>query len=114
MVRERRSGRPLVAHVIDGLGSGGAEALLVTNLRHFDRERHDHVVIILFEPGSAKYPSGKFWEPAVADLGIAIHPLGCRDRKELAWSPVRLARYLRAAGVRVMHSHLLYANLVSR
>jgi len=104
----------VIAHVIDGLGSGGAEALLVTNLRHFDRERHRHVVVTVFEPGSSRYPSGRFWESAVTELGIDIHPLGCSGRNELAWMPVRLGGYLRAAGVRLMHSHLLYANLVSR
>lgn len=105
---------PLVAHVIDGLGSGGAESLLVTNLRHLDRTRHQHLVVTVFDPTSPAYPSGRFWEPAIDELGIKLICLNARSRSDLPRTTLRLARLLRSKRVRIMHSHLLEAGLVGR
>ena len=39
-----------VVHLIEALGPGGAERLLYTNLKHFDRERVRSTVITISEP----------------------------------------------------------------
>jgi hypothetical protein len=42
-------GSPVIAHVIDGLGSVGGDALLLANLSDFSGCVFEHVVIVVLE-----------------------------------------------------------------
>lgn len=101
-----------IAHVIDGLGPGGAEALLVTNLKHLRRDRH-HTVVTLFRAGAPRYPAEEFWRTAIEGLNVDIVSLdavGAGDLPAAAW---KLAGWLRSERIDIVHSHLFYANLVA-
>lgn len=99
-----------VAHIINGLSAGGAETMLVTNLRHLDRQRFRHSVVAVHETTEAR----TFWRSELEGLGIPVLGLGATTRVELALAGVRLAHWARVEGVHVMHAHLLNAMMVAR
>jgi len=105
---------PVILHVIDGLGPGGAESLLVTNLKRFDRSRHEHLVCTVFEGESLVYPAQHFWRPAIDSLGIPVVELRCTSKAGVPLAIARLLRLIRAHRVSLMHTHLMYANFVGR
>jgi glycosyltransferase involved in cell wall biosynthesis len=105
--------RPRIAHVIDGLGAGGAEALLVTTLRHLDRTQREHVVVTVFRPGSPRYPARWFWDGALRELGVPVIGLDCRNRRDTVLATRTLARWLRSERIDLVHSHLFHANLMT-
>lgn len=104
--------RPVIVHLLPGLGPGGAEALLVTNLENFDRERFEHVVAVVAAERSALFSATHFWEPSVRALGVDVHHLGHHTRRDLVTGIVPFAAWLRARGACVVHTHLLLANLL--
>lgn len=103
---------PLIVHLIPTLGSGGAEALLATNLQNFDRARFRHVVVVILEERCALNPGTHFWEEAIAASGVEVHRLGVRDRRGVSMGVARLAAWLRARRASVVHTHLMLANLM--
>lgn len=105
---------PLVVHFIEGLGPGGAESMLVTNLRHLRGGGFRHLVVTLFAPRSPAYAPEHFWEPAIRDLGIEVVCLGCRTRTSAPRYVPVLARLLRSRRAALVHTHLMMANLVGR
>jgi glycosyltransferase involved in cell wall biosynthesis len=104
--------RPRIAHVIDGLGAGGAEALLVTNLKNLSPTKQ-HFVVKLFRPMARRYRTTSFWESAIVDLGVPVVALECAGARDLGRAAYALARWLRAERIGVVHSHLFYANIVA-
>jgi len=106
--------KPRVAHVIDGLGSGGAEALLVTNLRHLQGGVFEHVVVLVLDENSPIYTPAHFWASEVRALGIEIIELRTRRHVGLSAAAVTLAWALRRNRISLVHTHLLWAGLVGR
>jgi glycosyltransferase involved in cell wall biosynthesis len=72
-----------IAHVITGLGIGGAETAMA-RLVLATRDRVSHSVISLSGPGH--------WGRTLAGAGIPVHDLGSQ---RLRWNPVRWTRLLR-------------------
>lgn len=105
---------PLVVHFIEGLGPGGAESLLVTNLRQLNLGGFRHLVVTLFAPRSPAYPADHFWEQAIRDLGIEVVCLGCTARARAPLYVPTLARLLKKRGASLVHTHLMMASLVGR
>ncbi|WP_031469791.1 glycosyltransferase [Sciscionella sediminilitoris] len=91
-----------VAHVITGLGVGGAETQLRLQLRH---TAHEAEVFTLTNPGPIA-------EQLRSD-GIPVTTLGMRGNRDLAVLP-RLARLLRDGRFDVVHTHLYRAMLYGR
>lgn len=96
-----------VAHVIDTLGPGGAERLLVTNLRHLDRVGLEHRVI-------AVYDHDDHWRGELDALGIAVGGLHARNLLDAPRAVLRLRRLLIDDGIALVHTHLQAGNLVGR
>lgn len=94
-----------IAFCIDGMGVGGTELNAVRTAERLDRSRFDVSVVCLQENGPllARY----------REQGIAVVPLPIRRLYGVAAlrQGVRLARYLSAQRVDIVHSHDAYNNI---
>src|SRR5688572_25305995 len=90
-------------HVIDSLGVGGAENLLVNVINSL--EGYEHHLIILNHP---------------TDLRPKIHReckflnLGCKTKSQVLKAVFSVRKYILNNGIDIVHSHLYVANIVSR
>jgi L-malate glycosyltransferase len=96
-----------VVHLIEALGPGGAERLLYTNLKHFDRERVRSTVITV-------YPHATHWLEPIEALGVPVVPLNCQNTREIPKGIKNLRTWLRANKPDLIHSHLWAANIIGR
>ena len=95
-----------VLNVIESLGLGGAERLLLTTHRHIDRRLVEPEVACLFGPN-----------PLAEELrsaGVRVHELGLRSPRDVPDGVLRLRRLMGDARFDVVHTHLYYANLAGR
>ncbi|NNF29016.1 MAG: glycosyltransferase [Gemmatimonadetes bacterium] len=92
--------------VIDSLGYGGAERLLLTTLAHLDRSRFVPVVVALFGPNPLAGP--------IRDLDIEVVELGLDGPRDLYRAVVEVGRLLRAHGADLVHTHLFASNVAGR
>lgn len=95
-------------HLIEDLGPGGAERLLVVNLSRLDRSSFDGVVCHLYDHRSLH------WRQAIVELGYAVVSLGMTSVRDLPRGVIRLSRLLTRHRIDVLHTHLFGANLVGR
>lgn len=96
-----------VAVVIEALGRGGAERLLVDTARLIDRSRVALRVYTVF-------PARRDYVLALHELGVPETCLGVRRPMELPAGMSRLLRLLRANRPDVVHTHLFAANVIGR
>jgi glycosyltransferase involved in cell wall biosynthesis len=97
----------LILHVIKALGRGGAEVLLVEGLRVADRDR--------FELSYLSLQSQP--DDVAADLmalGARVETLHLDRGLTMLLGARRLARYLEAEGIDLVHAHLPLAGVVAR
>jgi glycosyltransferase involved in cell wall biosynthesis len=100
-------GKIHVVHIIEDLGPGGAERLLYTNLKHFDRTRIRSTVVTV-------YPQASHWVEPIRELGVPVISLDCAGPRDLPRAIAKFFRWLRANRPDVVHSHLWAANVVAR
>ena len=96
-----------VASVIEALGRGGAERLLVDTARLIDRARFDFRVYTLF-------PIRRDYEAALRELAVAEECLGLHGPTDLVRGVRGLLRAWRQHRPQVVHTHLLAAHLTGR
>jgi len=96
-----------VVHLIEALGSGGAERLLYTNLKHFDRQRIQSTVVTV-------YPHANHWLEPIRELGVPVFSLDCAKPRDLPRGISKFSRWLRQHRPDVIHSHLWAANVIAR
>jgi glycosyltransferase involved in cell wall biosynthesis len=96
-----------VLHLIETLGSGGAERLLHTNLRHFDPTEIESRVITIFS-------RGEYWKEHIAEIGVEIKSLECSGFSDILSGVRKLRRELIAERPDVIHTHLWTANVIGR
>ncbi len=85
----------------------GAERLLYTNLKNFNRVEFRHTVLMLFS-------RDPHWLEPIRDLGIDVINLGCRNYRDLGMGTWRLWLALRKVRPDLIHTHLWAADLVGR
>ena len=90
-----------IVHIINGLGRGGGERLLVELVRGLERNGHSSSVYCLTRTGVLA--------EELRELGVAVHPLSYRGLPAPS-GIVRLLLDLRSA--HVMHTHFFYSDLV--
>ncbi len=91
------SHRPIVLHLIKGLGIGGAERLISEGSRYWDREVFDYRVGYVL-------PWKDQLVPVLEDRGIPVTLLGSRRGMDPA-TPLRFRRFARDVGFDVVHIH---------
>ncbi len=96
-----------VLHLIESLGTGGAERLLYTNLKHLDPARFRSTVLTVF-------PQPDDWAEPLRRLDVNVGSLGCGGVRDLPTGVARLRAWLRANRPDVIHSHLWTANIIGR
>jgi glycosyltransferase involved in cell wall biosynthesis len=96
-----------IIHIIESLGSGGAELVLYNNLRFSDPARFRHTVITVYSRDS-------FWNQSVRDLGIQVETLDCRSPVDIPRAVLRLSRWLRVNKPDILHSQLWTADVIGR
>src|SRR5262249_32008807 len=98
---------PYIVHLIEALGSGGAERLLYTNLKHFDRSCFRSEVITVFS-------SATHWKEPIQELGVKVTSLDCQSLRDLPKGVQRLRRLLQNNRPDLIHTHLWAANVIGR
>lgn len=96
-----------IAVVIEALGRGGAERLLVDTARLLDRSRFQMHVHTLFTVR-------RDYESALRGLGIAEVCLGLRGHMNLVSGVLRLRAMLERGRPDIVHTHLFFASQVGR
>ena len=95
-----------VLNVIETLGLGGAERLLLTTHRRLDRSLVEPEIACLFGPN-----------PLAEELrgaGVCVHELGLRGPRDVPAGVLRLRKLIGDRRFDVVHTHLYYANLAGR
>lgn len=95
-----------VLHLIDSLRPGGAERLVLTTVKHLNREHFTSVVVALFPPLDLK--------DEVERVGVPVHCLGLRGSFDWRYGVLELARVLRRYRPNILHTHLRYSNFYGR
>jgi len=105
VVRAQRGSMIQVAHIITGLGTGGAESMLLKLLSHTDRRRFSSRVYSLIGSSSA-----------IADrikaLGVPVTSFSMTREVPDPRAIVRLGRQLRASGADIVQTWMYHADLV--
>lgn len=96
-----------VLHLIESLGSGGAERLLYTNLRHFDPNCVDSKVVTLFS-------GNDFWRPAIEQLGVPVESLSLSSIRRIRKGIDGLRPIVKEFDPDLIHTHLWGANIIGR
>ncbi len=104
MAKSPRRRRVLV--LIKCMGHGGAERLVVSMMRHRDRQRFDYEVAYVLEDRNTLVPQ-------LRESGVAVHSLGARGNQDLRWM-WRLRALLAEGHFDIVHSHLPYAATFGR
>jgi len=94
-----------IAYVIDGLGMGGAERLMVPNLKHLDRTVFQAHVCALQTKG------GNPVAEEIRALDIPVECLGIRHLRDMDAIP-RLIQYLKRINADLVHTQLEFANIL--
>lgn len=94
-----------IAYVIDGLGMGGAERLMVPILKHLNRENFEPYVCAL---------QSKDGNPMAEEIGALGIPVECLQIKHLRdWNALpNLIKYLKGVGADLVHTQLEFANIL--
>jgi glycosyltransferase involved in cell wall biosynthesis len=96
-----------IIHLIEALGSGGAERLLYTNLKRLDRERYQSEVVTVFS-------NATHWKDSIQSLGIKVRSLDCQSLRDLPKGVQRLRRMFHRERPDLIHTHLWAANVIGR
>ena len=92
-----------VLHIIDTLGIGGAEKILVGTVNGLPWFQH-HVV----------YLNGSDAMASNLPEDCQIIKLNCRSKFDIVRSAFKLNKYIRENNIEIVHSHLFMASLVAR
>lgn len=96
-----------VLHLIEGLGAGGAERLLYTNFKHFDRRLLENEVVTVFS-------GSDYWKQPIEKLGISVETLDCKSVRDVLKGVKKMRRYLKTSKPDLIHTHLWTANVIGR
>ena len=96
-----------VLHLIETLGSGGAERLLFTNLKHLKSEEIKSEVVTVFDRDG-------YWRESIERLNVQVSSLNCSGYKDVLTGVARLMKHLGKTSPDLIHTHLFTANIIGR
>jgi len=100
-------GKIRILHIIESLGSGGAERLLYTNLKYMDGNRFEHSVVTVFHKAD-------YWKQPILEMGISVESLNCGGYRDVPAAIFSMMRKIRRLQPDVIHTHLFAANILGR
>ncbi len=92
--------------VVESLGRGGAERLVVTTMGRLQRHRFEPRVATLFGPSDLA--------DELRAMKVPVHELGMRGPLDIPRTALALRNLIRHTGAEVVHTHLYFANIVGR
>ncbi|HYC40313.1 MAG TPA: glycosyltransferase [Chitinophagaceae bacterium] len=92
-----------VLHIIDTLGVGGAEKVMIGAVHELSDFEH-HVVYLKDCEGAA----------ATLPARCRVRKLNYRSKRDILFCALQLRRYVRKHGIHIVHSHLCLATLIAR
>jgi glycosyltransferase involved in cell wall biosynthesis len=95
-----------VITVVESLGRGGAERLVVTTMGRLQRHRFEPRVATLFGPSDLA--------EELRAMKVPVHELGMRGPVDIPRVAFKLRNLIRHTGAEVVHTHLYFANIVGR
>lgn len=107
--------KPHILQVIQTLGPGGAERLLLTYLSQpVLKENFRHTVVMTDVADTHAPVSENFLVKALEEQGVRVIGLGLPGSSNLFKATRALCRLIRSEDFSVIHTHLLWANLAGR
>jgi len=95
--------------VIDSLGLGGAENLVFSSLKYCDRNRFNYCVATV-----TKNPKKNLIRE-IQDIGFSVMDIGSKfNIIEIILILFKLVKIILKNKIEIVHSHLFYANIISR
>ncbi len=91
-----------ILHIIDNLGRGGAETMLVTVVKQLSE--YNNIIVTL-------YPENKFGNEVQCDQ---LHCLNLRSPLMIAVAAMQLRKIIKDNNVSIVHSHLFWSTVVAR
>ena len=91
-----------ILHIIDNLGRGGAETMLVATIRHLSE--YNNIIVTL-------YPLNEFEEELQCDQLICLN---MTSHLMVPKAAIQLNRLIKKNKVAIVHSHLFWSSLVAR
>jgi glycosyltransferase involved in cell wall biosynthesis len=97
-----------VMHLIHTVAYGGVETAVLNWLRTIDRTRFTPYLVCFANPGQTELP----FKEAAMRAGFNVETIPWRRSKPALQSARKLAALMRDKGVRILHTHNTYADLV--
>ncbi len=95
-----------VITVVESLGRGGAERMVVTTMGRIQRHRFEPRVATLFGPSDLA--------DELRAMKVPVHELGMRGPVDIPRAALKLRNLIRHTRAQVVHTHLYFANIVGR
>lgn len=106
---------PHILHVIQTLGSGGAERLLVTYLSEPVLKDHfQHTVVMTDVTDPHEDSDRTFLVNALEEQGVDVLGLGSPGPRHLIQAITKIKRLILDRDVKLIHSHLIWSNIAGR
>ena len=107
--------KPVILHVIQTLGSGGAERLLVTYLSQPQlKDAFDHIVVLTDIDDPRAPGKGTFLVETIEQQGIEVIGLGSPGPRHFFQCIKRLKQIIKNRKIQLVHSHLIWSNIAGR
>ena len=106
--------RKRILHLINTLGSGGAERQLVTYLRQEPLRAYEHIVVLLDVKDVDSLTTENFLVPELKEQGIRVLSLGLTGSENWIKAAKKLRKWLKTNPVDLIHTNLLGPNVVGR
>ena len=106
--------RKRILHLINTLGSGGAERQLVTHLRQEPLRAYEHIVVLLDVKDVDSLTTENFLVPELKEQGIRGLSLGLTGSENWIKAAKKLRKWLKTNPVDLIHTNLLGPNVVGR
>lgn len=111
----KHQSKPAILHVIQTLGPGGAERLLVTYLSNPVLKNEFHHIVVLTDIADVHEKcQGTFLVKALEDIGVEVVATDSPGPWNLIRSIFRLRKVIKTRNIRLVHSHLIWSNIAGR
>jgi glycosyltransferase involved in cell wall biosynthesis len=107
--------KPIILHVIQTLGPGGAERLLVTYLsQQVLKDAFQHIVALTDIKDINDNYRGTFLVKALKQEGVEVIGIGSPGPRHLLRSILSLKQLMKSRHVNLVHSQLIWSNVAAR